>query len=85
MISYPFFSDQPGLSERCRGLGLAIPLTAEPRGPVTPEDIRAALDELAGRRALVRERLEEARAWELEVIAGRASVLDRICALAGAP
>jgi MGT family glycosyltransferase len=85
MISYPFFSDQPGLSERCRGLGLAIPLTAEPRGPVTPEDVRAALGELAGRRALVRERLREACAWELEVIAGRASVLDRICALTGAP
>lgn len=83
MISYPFFSDQPGLSARCRGLGLAIPLVAAPRAPVTPDDVRAALDEVARRRAELQSRLDEARTWELEVIAGRTSVVDRVCALGG--
>jgi len=83
MISYPFFSDQPGLAERCRRLGVAIPLATSPRAPVTPADVVKALDELSGRQTAVRERLDEAREWELEVIAARGSVLDQIEALAG--
>jgi UDP:flavonoid glycosyltransferase YjiC (YdhE family) len=84
MISYPFFSDQPALAERCRRLGLAIPLTERPRAPVTKEAFLAALQELSLRRDSLMTRLAEARTWELDVIAGRESVLRRIAALAEA-
>ncbi len=84
MISYPFFFDQPGLAKRCRRLGLSIPLASAPRARVTPADVRRALDEVTARRTALRERLDDAREWELEVIAARGSVLDRIGALAGA-
>jgi MGT family glycosyltransferase len=84
MISYPFFSDQPALAERCRRLGLAIPLTDSPMAPVTTEDVTAALSELSRRRDALRTRLAEARAWELQVVAERDSVLERIAGLLSA-
>ena len=81
MISYPFFADQPGLAEKCRQLGLAIPLTDRPRGRVTEERVRGALAEFAERRESMAAALERAREWELEAIAGRDSVVRRITGL----
>lgn len=81
MVSYPFFSDQPGLAERCRQLGLAIPLTDRPRGRVTEDQVRAALAEVVKRRESMAAALERAREWELEAIAGRDSVVRRITGL----
>lgn len=81
MVSYPFFSDQPALAERCRQLGLAVPLADSPRGPVSEEAVGAALAELATRRDSIRARLAVAREWEREVIAGRGSVVERITGL----
>jgi MGT family glycosyltransferase len=78
MISYPFFSDQPGLAARCRELGLAIPLGDSPRGPLTEQAVEAAFVQLAESREEVGVRLAEALDWEREVIASRSSVLDRI-------
>ena len=78
MISYPFFSDQPGLAERCRELGLAIPLTDRPLERVAKDRVRAALAEFEERRESMAAALERARAWELQAIAGRDSVVGRI-------
>ena len=83
MISYPFFSDQPGLAKRCRELGLALPLVRAPRERVTAEAVESALAELSARAGSMRARLSEARGWERDVIIGRDSVLERISALAG--
>jgi len=82
MISYPFFSDQPGLARRCWELGLALPLVESLRAPVDPDDVRAALARIETERAAMRARLAEARQWELETIRARPSVIARILELA---
>ncbi len=82
MISYPFFSDQPALAERCRQLGLAVPLTTAPRAPISLEAVRNALQTLTADPTGFANRLEQARGWELETIAGRPAVIDQICAFA---
>ena len=82
MISYPFFWDQPSLAGKCQALGLAIPLVpslvSEPRCPVRAEDVAAALGELARRREVMGEKLDEARRWEWRTVLGREEVIDRI-------
>ncbi|MBX3025791.1 glycosyltransferase family 1 protein [bacterium] len=82
MISYPIFWDQPALATRCRELGLAVPLVEARRGPVTVDDVRSALATVAAARERLRDRLREARAWELDVVAQRPRVIDRVLALA---
>jgi UDP:flavonoid glycosyltransferase YjiC (YdhE family) len=78
MVSYPFYWDQPALAEKCRSLGLAIPLTETLRGPVGADDAHTAFAELSSRREALRAALAEAREWEWQVIADRSSVLQRI-------
>jgi MGT family glycosyltransferase len=81
MISYPFFSDQPGLARRCQDLGLAVPLSSEFRGPVSAEDVQAALARIEAGAASVQARLAEARRWELATMAARPAVIERIVQL----
>ena len=78
MLSYPFFSDQPGLARRCREFGLAEPLAEAVRETVTAGDIHAALERMKLKRDLFNERLAEARNWELAAMAGRPAVIERI-------
>jgi MGT family glycosyltransferase len=59
MVSYPFTADQPGMTAKCRELGIGLPLVHEPRAPITPEDVGAALDEVERRR----EQMQCKRAW----------------------
>ena len=82
MIAYPFFADQPGLAARCEELGLGVPLVKTLRGPVTPDDVRLALDRVASSQVTMSERLAEAREWELETIRRRPAVIARMVALA---
>lgn len=82
MLAYPFFADQPSLAKRCHEFGLSVPLGEAPRAPLTPESFRAALAELERGRDAMRARLDEARGWELEVMAARPRVVERILALA---
>jgi len=82
MLSYPFFGDQPALARRCEELGLAVPLTPEPRAPVTPAALLAAVRRLADEKDRFAARFAEARSWELRTIADRPAVLDRILRLA---
>jgi len=81
MVAYPFFGDQPGLAARCCELRLAVPL-AESRAPVTEEHVAAALGRLSDEAPAMDAALELAHARELEVIAGRPAVIQRIAALA---
>ena len=81
MISYPFFWDQLALAEWCQRFGLAVPLTVSPLARVHEKDVNLALALLPRGESSVREQLLRARAWELEVIANRASVVERIMAL----
>ena len=81
MISYPLSGDQPLLAARCQQLGLAVPLADEPRGEVAPGALAQALGRLEDDRGGYAERLERAREWELETIAGRGEALDRILEL----
>ena len=81
MISYPFFFDQPALADRCRRLGLAIPLTGAPLARLTNDDLPAALKKLSRCEGTLRERLAEARTWEDQVMAERGAVLERIAEL----
>lgn len=82
MLSYPFFWDQPGLAANCQAFGIARPLSARPRGPVTVEAASEAITGILAHRASLARRLDEARQQELEVMAGRPQVLDRIAAIA---
>ena len=61
--------------------GLAVPL-AEPRGPVTADDVDAALERLVAKGAALDDALALAHARELEVVAARPAVVDQILALA---
>jgi UDP:flavonoid glycosyltransferase YjiC (YdhE family) len=83
MLSYPFFGDQPEMARRCQRLGLAAALADAPRAEIDPARARRALEDLLARREAFAARLDEARGWELAVIAGREAVLDRVLALAG--
>ena len=82
MISYPFFWDQPALARRCQEYGLAIPLVDTVRGTVRPEDVTAALIEVANLRDSLLQNLQTACEWEKRAIAGRGEVLQRIASLA---
>jgi UDP:flavonoid glycosyltransferase YjiC (YdhE family) len=84
MISYPFFADQPALAERCRRLGLAIPLAGSPRGRLSESDVEGALTELAARSESMRAALDRGHRWERETIESRGSILERVTELAGA-
>lgn len=83
MISYPFFADQPGLAARCRELGLSVPLVDTPRAPVDEAAVAAALEQIVAGRDEMAARLAEACRWELDVIAARGSVIERIVGLVG--
>ena len=83
MISYPFFADQPGLAAKCRDFGISIPLAASPRAKLSPENVRQALDEVTANREAMLASLEQARDWELEVMADRDAVVRRILSLGG--
>jgi MGT family glycosyltransferase len=81
MISYPFFWDQPALAKKCQDFGIAIPLTAAPRGAFTDKDVHAALEALHDRRGSMRGALAVAKTYEANVVAGRPAVLERLLAL----
>jgi UDP:flavonoid glycosyltransferase YjiC (YdhE family) len=84
MLGYPFHGDQPELAELCEGLGVALRLVKEPRAPLTPEAVADGLTQIAQRRADFDAALERARGWELDVIARRGEVIERMLALAQA-
>jgi MGT family glycosyltransferase len=81
MISYPLFADQPLLAKRCEELGLAVPLAQQLRGPVTPQMVCLAIDNVLRDRSAMHSKLELARTWEDRVIASRPEVIQRILSL----
>jgi UDP:flavonoid glycosyltransferase YjiC (YdhE family) len=78
MVSYPFFSDQPALAEKCQQFGLAIPLTDSLQGTFNDDDVWGALAKLAKEREQIQLALSRAREWEEAVIENRPAVLQRI-------
>lgn len=78
MLSYPIFSDQPALAQRCQEFGIAVPLTESLRGAVAADDVRAALATLSASKDAIMARLDRVRSMELEVMAQRPAVLTRI-------
>jgi MGT family glycosyltransferase len=78
MISYSFAADQPALAQRCQELGLALPLGDAPLGCVRPKRAIAALNQICQDRHEFDSRLAKARTWELEVIAARKQVLQKV-------
>ena len=81
MVSCPFFWDQPALAARSKAFGLAAHLSAPPHGPTTADQVTTVLDGVLGDPVPYRECLAKARQWELETMATRHVVLDRIAAL----
>jgi UDP:flavonoid glycosyltransferase YjiC (YdhE family) len=82
MLSYPFFWDQPRLAERCAALGIAIPLAEAPRARLGAAATERALRRIEGDRDAWRARLERARRWEVDTLARREQVIDRLLDLA---
>jgi UDP:flavonoid glycosyltransferase YjiC (YdhE family) len=81
MLSYPFFADQPKLAGKCAALGIATPIAASPRCPLDPGLVQAALQRIRSDRLGFAQRLKDARSRELETMAARGEVVDRILAL----
>jgi len=81
MISYPFFSDQPGLADKCRRFGLAIPLARLLRGEFGKNHVCAALTRLTDEGESIRAALSRAREWEEAVMEQRPAVHGRIIGL----
>ncbi len=81
MLSCPFFADQPALASRCRELGLSLPLAKAAERRIEPGAVRQRLTELHARADEFAARLEQARRWEEETIAGRDAIVDRLLAL----
>jgi UDP:flavonoid glycosyltransferase YjiC (YdhE family) len=82
MLSYPMFWDQPALAERCRQFGLAVPLANSLRGSVHAAQVRTALEALLRNSDAMKAKLRQARTWEMEVMARRSFVLERILDIA---
>jgi hypothetical protein len=59
-------------------LGLAISLTGELRGPVSPREVQAAMLQCLERRSALQSSLEIACTWERRTMAGRDAVIERI-------
>lgn len=78
MVGYPFFGDQPGLARRCRELGVSVPAVQERRGRLTVGTARAAILEAAAMPRSPGSPLALAREREIETVAGRDAVMDRI-------
>ena len=78
MISYPFIADQPALAQRCQDFGLATQLTESPLDSVHPKHALAAINRIWDDRHRFGIRLDQARQWELKVIAARKQVLQRV-------
>ena len=83
MLSYPFFGDQPAMARCCQRLGLAVALADTPRAELEAPRVQRAVGSVLEQREAFAARLAQARRWEIEVIAGREDVLDRVLALAG--
>jgi UDP:flavonoid glycosyltransferase YjiC (YdhE family) len=81
MLSYPIFSDQPSLAERCQEFGIAVPLSDLLRGAVAADDVRSALATLSANRNSIMAKLDRVRSMELEVMAQRPAVLAQIMGL----
>jgi len=83
MLSYPFFGDQPAQAARCAALGLAVPLTTEPRGALSRAAVETGLHRIESSAADMAAALAEARGWEERTIDDRPRVGRRVVDLAG--
>jgi zeaxanthin glucosyltransferase len=83
MLSYPFFGDQPAQGALCAALGLAVPLTTEPRARLSGADVEAGLARVAAGRADMAAALAAARVWEQRTVDDRPRVAQRVVDLAG--
>lgn len=84
MLGYPFHGDQPELAELCEEIGVAARLVDEPQAPLSPQAVADGLARIVEQRADFDAALERACGWELDVIARRDEVIDRMLALAQA-
>ncbi|MEN3315648.1 MAG: hypothetical protein V7605_1882 [Acidimicrobiaceae bacterium] len=82
MISHPFFHDQPPMAATCRRLEVAVSMARGAGQPVRRGDVDTALDRCQADRGRLEQALARARAWELDVIAHRPEVVERIIGLA---
>jgi UDP:flavonoid glycosyltransferase YjiC (YdhE family) len=73
MLSRPFFWDQPALADTCRRFGFALRLDEG--------DVDRTMSQFERRRPAMIAAIEEARLWELDTIAKRPAVVERIIAL----
>lgn len=84
MVSCPFFWDQPGLAQRAKALGVALPLRADftgARDSASVEEVRNAVARAVEERTAMHERLEAARAWEARTLGERPAAVERILSL----
>lgn len=84
MLSLPFFADQPGLSAKAEGLGIAMPLVrgmSGQDGRLTAAQVAAAIAAVRVRYDQLRASIAQARQWELEVFRQRPATVAQMLAL----
>ncbi len=81
MLSYPFFADQPDLAAKCQNLGFALPIVANTMECPQEDQVKQALDAFCDCRKAMKQRLEQGRLWEIEVIKNRPHVVKQIADL----
>lgn len=81
MLSYPFAWDQPDLASTCQRLGVAVPLTTVPAGPMSVADVHRAMDRVDAERDAMQNALAAVRQQEIDVVLSRPEVVRQILSL----
>jgi UDP:flavonoid glycosyltransferase YjiC (YdhE family) len=81
MISHPYLGDQPSMGNFCQELGIAAPLASNARHSIDVGLVDEALDMCVTNREQMDAALRQVREAELDVIARRPEVIERIFAL----
>jgi UDP:flavonoid glycosyltransferase YjiC (YdhE family) len=80
MISHPFLGDQPSMATFCQGLGIAVPLASKAQLAIDVDMVDLALDRCVTNREQMEDRLRQIRESDLDVMARRPEVIERILA-----
>jgi UDP:flavonoid glycosyltransferase YjiC (YdhE family) len=81
MVSHPFLGDQPGMATFCQEQAIAVPLTSQARDVVDADQVEAALDRCRTDAPALDGALHRVRQADLDVVAHRPEVIERILAL----
>jgi UDP:flavonoid glycosyltransferase YjiC (YdhE family) len=81
MVSHPFLGDQLAMATFCQEEGIAVPLTSRARDVIDRQQVEAALDQCRTDAPARAAALRRVRRADLDAVARRPEVIERILAL----